>query len=131
MPGFHVQVNPAHGFEFAEGFAKDSRCVLTFRFRSTPEFLVRLVSRCFSGVLLVALISPLTANAFLRRGTSRAQLINTTRGHVLLCLSGELLTELEDGRTFTLKPGMSNQVADNAEPHRSSTAIGAELFIID
>jgi hypothetical protein len=54
-----------------------------------------------------------------------------TKGHVLLCLSGELHTELSDGRTFTLKPGMSYQVADNAEPHRSSTLLGAELFIVD
>jgi hypothetical protein len=40
-------------------------------------------------------------------------------------------TELADGRTFTLKPGMSYQVADNAEPHRSSTEAGAKLFIVD
>lgn len=53
------------------------------------------------------------------------------KGHILLCLEGELLTELEDGRTFTLKPGMSYQVADDAEPHRSQTAIGAKLFIVD
>lgn len=54
-----------------------------------------------------------------------------TKGHILLCLEGELLTELEDGRTFLLKPGMSYQVADNAEPHRSSTSTGAKLFIVD
>ncbi len=53
------------------------------------------------------------------------------KGHILLCLEGELLTELEDGRQFTLKPGMSYQVADNAEPHRSHTTIGAKLFIVD
>lgn len=53
------------------------------------------------------------------------------KGHVLLCLEGELLTELEDGRVFTLTPGMSYQVADDAEPHRSSTKSGAKLFIID
>ena len=53
------------------------------------------------------------------------------KGHILLCLHGELHTELEDGRTFTLKPGMSYQVADQAEPHRSSTAVGAKLFIVD
>ena len=53
------------------------------------------------------------------------------KGHILLCTEGELHTELEDGRRFTLKPGMSYQVADNAEPHRSSTAIGAKLFIVD
>ena len=54
-----------------------------------------------------------------------------SKGHILLCLEGELHTELEDGRKFVLKPGMSYQVADNAEPHRSSTTIGARLFIVD
>ena len=53
------------------------------------------------------------------------------KGHILFCLEGELHTELEDGRTFVLKSGMSYQVADNAEPHRSSTATGAKLFIVD
>ena len=54
-----------------------------------------------------------------------------TKGHILLCLEGELQTELKDGRKFILKPGASYQVADNAEPHRSFTAIGAKLFIVD
>jgi len=54
-----------------------------------------------------------------------------TKGHILLCIKGELHTELEDGRTFILKPGMSYQVADRAEPHRSSTKVGATLFIVD
>jgi mannose-6-phosphate isomerase class I len=53
------------------------------------------------------------------------------KGHILLCTEGELHTALADGRTFTLKPGMSYQVADNAEPHRSSTERGAKLFIVD
>jgi quercetin dioxygenase-like cupin family protein len=53
------------------------------------------------------------------------------KGHILLCLEGELTTELADGRRFLLKPGMSYQVADNAEPHRSFTAIGAKLFVVD
>jgi hypothetical protein len=53
------------------------------------------------------------------------------KGHILLCLEGEVTTELEDGRQFVLKPGMNYQVADNAEPHRSYTAIGAKLFIVD
>jgi len=53
------------------------------------------------------------------------------KGHILLCLEGELHTELKDGRTFTLKPGMSYQVADHAEAHRSFTALGARLFIVD
>ncbi len=53
------------------------------------------------------------------------------KGHILLCLEGELCTELEDGRMFTLTAGMSYQVADNAEPHRSSTTLGTKLFIVD
>lgn len=53
------------------------------------------------------------------------------KGHILLCLEGELHTELADGRTFTLTPGVSYQVADEAEPHRSHTATGAKLFIVD
>jgi hypothetical protein len=53
------------------------------------------------------------------------------KGHILLCLEGELHTELKDGRKFVLKPGMSYQVADNAEPHRSYTEVGAKLFIVD
>jgi hypothetical protein len=54
-----------------------------------------------------------------------------SKGHILLCTEGELDTELRDGRRFTLKPGMSYQVADDVAPHRSSTALGAKLFIVD
>lgn len=53
------------------------------------------------------------------------------KGHILLCLDGELHTELEDGRTFTLRPGMSYQVADRVDAHRSRTSLGARLFIVD
>ena len=54
------------------------------------------------------------------------------RGHVLYVLQGELDTELRDGRTFTLKPGMSYQVSDFGDAaHRSSTKTGATLFIVD
>jgi len=54
-----------------------------------------------------------------------------SKGHILLCMEGELHTELDDGRTFVLTPGMSYQVADGAEAHRSSTKTGARLFIVD
>lgn len=53
------------------------------------------------------------------------------KGHILLCLEGELETELADGRRFVLRPGVSYQVADGAEPHRSRTRTGARLFIVD
>ena len=54
-----------------------------------------------------------------------------SKGHILLCLEGELITELQDGRKFVLKPGMSYQVSDNTEPHRSFTPVGAKLFVVD
>jgi len=54
-----------------------------------------------------------------------------SRGHVLLVLEGELITELSDGRIFKLTPGTSYQVADDVNPHRSRTEKGAKLFIVD
>ena len=55
-----------------------------------------------------------------------------SKGHILLVLDGELVTELQDGRRFTLEAGQSYQVADGAEPHRSRTGPkGARLFIVD
>lgn len=53
------------------------------------------------------------------------------KGHILLCLEGELETELRDGRVFVLRPGMSYQVADGAEAHRSRSPRGAKLFVVD
>jgi hypothetical protein len=54
-----------------------------------------------------------------------------SKGHVLLCLEGQLDVELQDGRTFRLSPGTSYQVGDDAEAHRSSTITGAKLFAVD
>lgn len=55
-----------------------------------------------------------------------------TRGHVLLVLEGELVTELADGSRHELRAGMSYQVAEGAAPHRSRTGTsGATLFIVD
>jgi len=53
------------------------------------------------------------------------------KGHIILCTQGELHTELKDGRVFTLKPGMTYQVGDDADAHRSYTEAGAKLFIVD
>ncbi|CRM73891.1 DHCW motif cupin fold protein [Pseudomonas sp. 58 R 12] len=74
-------------------------------------------------------------------GTTRVRMVEYTpgyladhwcwRGHVLLCIEGELHTELEDGRQFTLTAGMSYQVGNDMEGHRSSTGVGAKLFIVD
>jgi hypothetical protein len=54
------------------------------------------------------------------------------RGHILLVLEGELVTELQDGRSFRLTRGMSYQVSDHGDAaHRSLTETGAKLFIVD
>jgi len=54
------------------------------------------------------------------------------RGHILYVLEGDLETELKDGRTVVLKPGMSYQVSDHGDSaHRSRTETGAKLFIVD
>lgn len=85
-----------------------------------------------------------TGTAFWRTkqfGTIRVRMVEYTpgykadhwcsKGHILLCLGGELQTELQDGRIITLTPGMTYQLADNAEPHRSFAPLGATLFIVD
>lgn len=53
------------------------------------------------------------------------------RGHVVHVLDGELVTELRDGRVFTVHAGGSYVVADGDGAHRSRTATGARLFIVD
>ncbi|MET3340135.1 hypothetical protein ABIF52_000516 [Bradyrhizobium japonicum] len=54
------------------------------------------------------------------------------RGHVIFVVKGELDSELRDGRKFKLTAGMSYQVSDFGDAaHRSSTATGATLFIVD
>jgi hypothetical protein len=54
-----------------------------------------------------------------------------SKGHFMLCLEGELETELADGRRYRLTPGMSYHVADGAEPHRSLTRAGVKLYCVD
>lgn len=53
------------------------------------------------------------------------------RGHVILVLEGQLVTELRDGRTFVMGPGQSYVVADGDGAHRSRAPRGARLFIVD
>ena len=54
------------------------------------------------------------------------------RGHVVLVLEGELITELKDGREFKVDSGISFQIADDDDnPHRSYTEKGAIVFIVD
>jgi uncharacterized cupin superfamily protein len=54
------------------------------------------------------------------------------RGHVVYVLEGEVTSELQDGRSFVMKPGMGYTVSDFGDkPHRSWTTQGARMFIVD
>ena len=53
------------------------------------------------------------------------------KGHILLCIEGEMETELEDGRILKLAAGNTYFVGDHCEAHRSSTKTGCKLFIVD
>lgn len=54
-----------------------------------------------------------------------------SKGHIILCLEGEMDSELDDGRVLKLTKGMCYFVGDNNEAHRSTTATGCKLFIVD
>jgi len=53
------------------------------------------------------------------------------KGHIIYCIEGEMITELEDGREFVLSEGMTYHVGDNCEAHRSRSGNGCRLFIVD
>ncbi|MEO5594675.1 MAG: DHCW motif cupin fold protein [Chitinophagaceae bacterium] len=53
------------------------------------------------------------------------------KGHIVYCLEGSFMSELQNGKTFTLTKGMSYIVSDDASSHRSLTTDGVILLIID
>jgi hypothetical protein len=53
------------------------------------------------------------------------------KGHIVYCIEGEFITELEDGVSFKLRKGMSYMVSDNLSSHRSISQNGVKLLIID
>ena len=53
------------------------------------------------------------------------------KGHIVHCLEGEFISELQNGEKITLKKGMTYVVSDDLSSHRSSTADGVKLMIID
>src|ERR1700733_3561568 len=53
------------------------------------------------------------------------------KGHIVYCLEGEFEGELEDGESFVFRPGMSYIVSDGQSSHRSISAKGVRLLIID
>ena len=53
------------------------------------------------------------------------------KGHVVHCLQGTLISELESGEVFTLTKGMTYVVSDELSSHRSTTNDEVKLMIID
>lgn len=54
-----------------------------------------------------------------------------SKGHIVYCLEGEFVSELATGETISLKEGMSYVVSDELSSHRSRSAGGVRLLIID
>lgn len=53
------------------------------------------------------------------------------KGHIVHCLEGKFVSELENGEEFTLCQGMTYIVSDNLSSHRSVSKNGVKLLIID
>lgn len=53
------------------------------------------------------------------------------KGHIVHCLEGEFISELENGEEISLSKGMSYIVSDNLSSHHSLSKTGVKLLIID
>lgn len=53
------------------------------------------------------------------------------KGHIVHCLEGEFVSELNDGNRYILTKGMTYVVTDELSSHRSITENGVRLLIID
>ncbi len=53
------------------------------------------------------------------------------KGHIVHCLKGKFVSELQSGELFTLTEGMTYIVSDDMSSHRSISANGVTLLIID
>lgn len=53
------------------------------------------------------------------------------KGHVVHCLKGEFVSELENGQAGTMREGMTYVVSDGASSHRSRSEHGVVLLIVD
>jgi hypothetical protein len=53
------------------------------------------------------------------------------KGHIVHCLEGEFVSELQDGKEFILTKGSTYVVSDELSSHRSVSKNGVKLMIID
>lgn len=53
------------------------------------------------------------------------------KGHIVHCLEGDFISEMESGAQYHLSTGMTYIVSDEVSSHRSITKNGVKLMIID
>lgn len=53
------------------------------------------------------------------------------KGHIVHCLEGDFVTELETGESTKLTKGMTYVVSDEMSSHRSVSTNGVKLLIVD
>jgi hypothetical protein len=53
------------------------------------------------------------------------------KGHIVHCLEGDFVSELDNGELFHLTQGMSYIVTDDLSSHRSIAQNGVKLLIVD
>jgi len=53
------------------------------------------------------------------------------KGHIVHCIEGSFISELDNGEAFRLREGMTYIVSDGMSSHRSVSETGVKLLIID
>lgn len=53
------------------------------------------------------------------------------KGHIVHCLEGSFVSEMENGESYTLTKGMTYVVSDGQSSHRSVSKEGVKLLIVD
>ncbi len=53
------------------------------------------------------------------------------KGHIVHCLEGEFISEMQNGEKFSFTKGMTYVVSDELSSHRSRSANGVKVMIID
>ena len=53
------------------------------------------------------------------------------KGHIVHCLEGDFVSEMQNGEAVRLSKGMSYVVSDELSSHRSVSKSGVQLLIVD
>ena len=54
-----------------------------------------------------------------------------SKGHIVHCVKGEFISELQNGEKTIMTEGMTYVVSDDASSHRSISKNGATIFVVD